>query len=83
MFWRIALGWAKSVTLLALFGFVNRITISTGLQISLVDPIANAVSHVSGLPSNYSAILLIGVAALGLLKVVIAIAKATAATVRH
>jgi hypothetical protein len=64
MLWRILLGLVKSVTLLALFGLFNRVAVPTGLETGVIDPLAHTVSHVSGLPINYSAILMIGVASL-------------------
>jgi hypothetical protein len=83
MFWRIALGLVKSVTLLALFGFVNRVAAPTGLHTAVIDPVASAISHVSGVPVNYSILLMIGVTAVGLFKVLIALARAAAATIRR
>jgi hypothetical protein len=83
MLWRIAPGLAKSVTLLALFGFVNFIAVPSGLHTAVFDPVASALSHVSGLPANYSGILMVGFTAVGLFKVLIAVARATAASLRR
>jgi hypothetical protein len=52
----------------------------TGLQISVIDPVANAVWHTTGHPQSYSAILVIGVVAVGLLRALTAIGRIAGAT---
>jgi len=51
------------------------------LAINEVDPVANAISHTTGLPSSYSAVLVIGVVALGLLEVLTAVGRVTVSTI--
>jgi hypothetical protein len=40
----------KPFVLLALFGFISRIANFAGLQVSVIDPVANAIWHTTALP---------------------------------
>jgi hypothetical protein len=75
MFWRVLVALMKPCALLALFDLIRRFAELTGLQLDLIDPVSLAISHITGLPGNYSAILLIGVVALGLFRILTAVGR--------
>jgi hypothetical protein len=81
MFWRILVALLKPCVLLALFDFVRRASEVTGLQISVIDPMARTISSMTGLSSSYSAILVVGVVALGLLEILTALGKVAVSTI--
>jgi len=84
MFWRVLVALLKPVVLVALFGFLGRLADVTGMQLSIVQPAAEAISKVTGLPENMSAALAIGAVAVGSLKVLAAIGRvATAGSARN
>jgi len=83
MFWRILIALMKPCVLLALFDLIKRIAESTGLQIDVIDPVSRAISHMTGVPSTYSAMLVIGVAALSLLRVLTAVCRVAVSTIPH
>jgi hypothetical protein len=66
MFSRILVALIKPCVLLALFDLIRRTAETTGLQISVIHPMAHTVSRMTGLSSSYSAILVVGVVALSL-----------------
>ncbi len=65
----------KPFALLALFDLIRRFAEITGLQIDLIDPVSQAISHITRLPSNYSAIFVIGLVALSLFRILTAVGR--------
>jgi|HubBroStandDraft_5_1064220.scaffolds.fasta_scaffold243533_1 hypothetical protein len=71
----------KPCVLLALIDLIRRVAEITGLQINVIDPVAQTISHMTGLPSNYSAILLIGIVALSLLRIMKAVSRVAVSSI--
>ena len=83
MFWRILVALMKPCVLLALCDLIRRIAGITGLQVNLIDPVAQAISHMTGLPSSYSAILVIGIVALCSVRLMTAVGRVAVSTIPH
>ena len=81
MFWRVLVALIKPCVLLALFDFIRRTSEVTGLQTSVVDPMAHTISRMTGLSSSYSAILVVGVVALSLLEILTSLGKVAVSTI--
>jgi len=73
----------KPCALVALFDLIRRVGEITGLQLRIIDPVAQAISHVSGIPSSYSAILVIGVIALSSLRILTAVGRVAFSAIPH
>jgi len=51
------------------------------LQISVIDPVAHTISHMTGLSTSYSAILVVGVVALSILEILTALGRVAVSTI--
>jgi hypothetical protein len=71
----------KPCALLALFDLIRRLAEITGLQFNLIDPVSQALSDITGLPGNYSAILIIGAVALSLFRILTAVGRVAVSTI--
>jgi hypothetical protein len=83
MLWRILVLLVKPTVLLALFELLSRVLVLTGLQPRFVAPIAASFAHLTGLPYNYSVILMVGLIACSLMRVLTALCSLFVASVRQ
>jgi hypothetical protein len=81
MFWRLLIALMKPCAMLALFDVIRRIAEATGLQLNVIDPVAQTISHMTGLPDNYAAIAVIGIVALSLLRILTAVGRVAVSTI--
>ena len=81
MFWRILLALMKPCALLALFDVIRRIAAGTGIQLDVIDPVAQSISHMTGLPSSYSVIVVIGIVSLGAFRILTAVGRVAVSTI--
>jgi hypothetical protein len=75
MFLRLVRFLMKPVVLLTLFVFIGRLAEVTGFQINFVAPVSTSISNLSGLPSDYVQIGIIGGLALAIFKTLMGVSS--------